>query len=30
VPWRSHSPTDKTLRAGNGPIFCRKFIGRAV
>jgi len=30
VPWRSHSATDKTLRAGNAPIFWRKFTGREV
>jgi hypothetical protein len=30
VPWRSHSATDKTLRAGNAPVFWRKFIGREV
>jgi hypothetical protein len=28
VPWRSHPPTEKTLRAGNAPTFWRKFIGR--
>ena len=30
MPWRSHSATDKTLRAGNAPMFWRKFIGREV
>jgi hypothetical protein len=30
VPWRSHLATDKTLRAGNAPMFWRKFIGREV
>jgi hypothetical protein len=30
VPWRSQLPTDKTLRAGNAPMFWRKFIGREV
>jgi len=30
VPWRSHPPTDKTLRAGNAPMFWRKFTGREV
>jgi len=30
VPWRSHSATDNTLRAGNAPVFWRKFIGREV
>ena len=30
MPWRSHSTTDKTLRADNAPMFWRKFIGRKV
>jgi hypothetical protein len=30
VPWRSHVATDKTLRAGNAPMFWRKFTGREV
>jgi len=30
VSWRSHSATDKTLRAGNAPMLWRKFIGREV
>jgi hypothetical protein len=30
MPWRSHSPIDKTLRAGNAPMLWRKFIGREV
>jgi len=28
VPLRLHSPIDKTLRAGNAPMFWRKFFGR--
>jgi len=30
VPLRSHSPADKTLRAGNTPILWRKFNGREL
>jgi hypothetical protein len=30
LPRRLHSATDKTLRAGNAPVFWRKFIGREV
>jgi len=30
VPLRSHWPTDNTLRAGNAPMFWRKFNGREL
>ena len=30
MPLRSHWPTDNTLRAGNAPMFWRKFTGREV